>query len=114
MLRDWLRGSRGGMAVLGLSIGLGAGLGSVVFRGLILAFSLLFSGRHDPTALASVANPELPWLGRAYLFVVPVIGGLLYGPLIARFAPEAGGHGVPEVMAAVARRGAASTRPWAS
>jgi CIC family chloride channel protein len=35
------------------------------------------------------------------VLVVPVIGGLLYGPLVYRFAPEARGHGVPEVMLAV-------------
>ena len=37
--------------------------------------------------------------------LVPVIGGLAYGPLIFRFAREARGHGVPEVMIAVAERG---------
>jgi CIC family chloride channel protein len=37
--------------------------------------------------------------------VVPVIGGLIYGPLIYRFAREARGHGVPEVMYAVAEQG---------
>ncbi len=35
------------------------------------------------------------------VLVVPVLGGLLYGPLVYRFAPEARGHGVPEVMLAV-------------
>jgi chloride channel protein, CIC family len=33
------------------------------------------------------------------------VGGLIYGPLVARFAPEARGHGVPEVMLAVAELG---------
>ena len=35
------------------------------------------------------------------MLVIPVVGGLLYGPLVYRFAPEARGHGVPEVMLAV-------------
>lgn len=39
------------------------------------------------------------------IIVVPVISGLIYGPLIQRFAPSARGHGVPEVMLAVARKG---------
>ena len=47
----------------------------------------------------------LPWLGIWFLFIVPVVGGLLYGPLIQRFAREARGHGVPEVMLAVAENG---------
>ena len=37
-----------------------------------------------------------------FLLIIPAVGGLLYGPLIQRFAPEARGHGVPEVMLAVA------------
>ena len=37
--------------------------------------------------------------------VIPVIGGLIYGPLIYRYAREARGHGVPEVMIAVAEDG---------
>ena len=39
------------------------------------------------------------------MLVVPVLAGLLYGPLIQRFAREARGHGVPEVMLAVAENG---------
>ena len=34
-----------------------------------------------------------------------MLGGLLVGPLVTRAAPEARGHGVPEVMEAVNRRG---------
>jgi CIC family chloride channel protein len=37
--------------------------------------------------------------------LVPALGGLVYGPLVDRFAREARGHGVPEVMLAVAERG---------
>ena len=37
---------------------------------------------------------------------VPVLAGLLYGPLVHFFAREARGHGVPEVMYAVSRNGA--------
>ena len=37
--------------------------------------------------------------------MIPVLGGLLYGPLVDRFAKEARGHGVPEVMLAVAENG---------
>ena len=52
-----------------------------------------------------MGSAHLPWLGLGFFVVIPVIGGLLYGPLIARFAPEARGHGVPEVMIAVADNG---------
>ena len=62
-------------------------------------------GHRDPSALGRLSNPHVPWLGIAFVVVAPAVGGLLYGPLIARFAPEARGHGVPEVMLAVAERG---------
>jgi CIC family chloride channel protein len=39
------------------------------------------------------------------VLIVPVVGGLIYGPLVSRFAPEARGHGVPEVMLAVNKLG---------
>ncbi len=44
-------------------------------------------------------------LGKAYIVIVPATGGLLVGLLTYYFAREAKGHGVPEVMAAVALRG---------
>ena len=37
--------------------------------------------------------------------LLPAIGGLLVGPLVHRFAREAKGHGVPEVMTALITRG---------
>ncbi|HEY4268264.1 MAG TPA: chloride channel protein [Galbitalea sp.] len=37
--------------------------------------------------------------------LIPIVGGLIYGPLVYRFAREARGHGVPEVMIAVAENG---------
>jgi CIC family chloride channel protein len=39
------------------------------------------------------------------VLLAPVVAGLVYGPLVHFFAREARGHGVPEVMYAVARRG---------
>jgi len=44
-------------------------------------------------------------LGVFLVIVVPVSGGLVYGPIVDRFAKEARGHGVPEVMLAIAERG---------
>ncbi|HEX6472788.1 MAG TPA: chloride channel protein [Streptosporangiaceae bacterium] len=40
-----------------------------------------------------------------FVVLAPALGGLLYGPMVDRFAREARGHGVPEVMLAVAQRG---------
>ena len=112
-LYDWLRGSPTGLLALALAVGAGAGLGAIVFRYLILWFTQFFSGHPDYSATASAAhpffsgaaNPHLPWLGPLFVVLAPAAGGLLYGPLIERFAREARGHGVPEVMLAVAERG---------
>jgi chloride channel protein, CIC family len=104
-LHEWLRGSPAGLVALALAIGVGAGAGAVLFRYLILWFTLVFSGHPDYSAAAHAPHPLLPFLGPWFVLLAPVVGGLLYGPLVDRFAREARGHGVPEVMLAVAERG---------
>ncbi len=98
------RGS-GGMLVLSLVVGAGAGLGAVAFRYMILGFTYAFTGHRDYSAAGHASNPQAPGLGIWFVVLAPVIGGLIYGPLVSRFAPEARGHGVPEVMLAVNRLG---------
>jgi CIC family chloride channel protein len=101
----WLRGSRSGLFLLALVVGVGSGLGAVVFRYLINAFTWLATGHTTFGQQGRVAGGHLPWLGPAFFVLIPVIGGLLYGPLIYNWAREARGHGVPEVMIAVAENG---------
>ncbi|AMM22753.1 chloride channel protein (plasmid) [Frondihabitans sp. PAMC 28766] len=87
-------------------VGLGAGLAAVGFRWLIQAATQVFSGAADYSAtIGHPANPWVPWLGGAFVIIAPAIGGAIYGPLVQKFAPEARGHGVPEVMFAVAKNG---------
>lgn len=100
-----LRSRRLGLLGLSLVIGLGAGLGAVVFRYMIKYGTYAFTGFADYAGRGHVADPDFPWLGRWFVLVAPVVAGLLYGPLVYRFAKEARGHGVPEVMVAVARNG---------
>ena len=102
---DWLRGSAPGLVPLALLVGLGAGGGAVLFRYLIYWFTEAFTGRSDFSAAGHASSPHFPGLGSYFVLLVPVIGGLIYGPLVDRFAKEARGHGVPEVMLAVAERG---------
>ena len=102
---DWLRGSAAGLLALGLLVGAGAGAGAVAFRFLIVGFTQLFTGRADYSDAGHAASPHFPGLGMFFVILTPVVGGLVYGPLIERFAKEARGHGVPEVMLAVAERG---------
>ncbi len=106
---DWLRGSPGGLLPLALFVGAGAGAGAVAFRYLIEFFTRMFTGTADFSAAGTLSHratsPHFPGLGIFFVIVVPVIGGLMYGPLVDRFAKEARGHGVPEVMLAIADRG---------
>ncbi|HKX18946.1 MAG TPA: chloride channel protein [bacterium] len=102
---QWLRGSPNGLYVLAIAVGAGAGAGAVVFRYLILGFTRFFSGHDDYSAAGRVPNPLVPHLGIWFVVLAPVAGGLIYGILIDRFAREARGHGVPEVMLAVAEHG---------
>jgi CIC family chloride channel protein len=103
-LRSALGGPRG-LVALALLVGLGAGVGAIGFRWLIEGLTQLFAGTKDYSAVAGRDNPHVPWLGPYFVIVAPMLGGLLYGPLVSRFAPEARGHGVPEVMLAVSETG---------
>jgi CIC family chloride channel protein len=101
----WLRAGRSGMFLLALLVGVGAGLGAVVFRYLINFVTWLATGHSQFGQAGYVGSSHLPWLGLGFFVVIPAIGGLLYGPLIYNWAREARGHGVPEVMVAVADNG---------
>ncbi|MEJ2869638.1 chloride channel protein [Actinomycetospora sp. OC33-EN08] len=91
-----------GLAAAAVVVGLGAGLGAVVFRELVFGVTRLVTGTTDYAATPGAPLPWWPELGRWFLLAAPVLGGLLYGPLVYRYAREARGHGVPEVMLAVA------------
>lgn len=88
------------LLLIAVVIGVSVGVGSILFRALLdFSTRFFFGGEHGG---ALFGNPEIPrWL----LPLVPVAGGLLVGPIIWFWAREAKGHGVPEVMAAVALRG---------
>jgi CIC family chloride channel protein len=101
----WLRGSRGGLAAIALLAGAGSGLGAVGFRYLIYFVTWLATGHSQFGQQGRVPSSHLAFLGLGFFVLIPVIGGLVYGPLIYRYAREARGHGVPEVMIAVAEEG---------
>ncbi|WP_067972608.1 chloride channel protein [Mycolicibacter icosiumassiliensis] len=105
VVAGWLRANHLGLFCVAIVVGIGAGLGAVAFRYLIFGFTWLATGHNEFGQQGWVPSDHLPWLGVGFYAVIPVIGGLLYGPLISRFAKEARGHGVPEVMIAVAENG---------
>ncbi len=102
---DWLAASKLGVIAMALAVGAAAGLGAAAFRELIYFFTWLFTGHQTFGEQGHGASVHLPFLGVWFVLVVPVAAGLVYGPLIHRFAREARGHGVPEVMLAVAENG---------
>jgi len=59
----------------------------------------LFLGKLSVVYDANVHTPSSPW--GPFVVLVPVVGALGVTFLIQRFAPEAKGHGVPEVMDAI-------------
>lgn len=84
------------LMVTAILIGAGTGIGAVLFIRLIeLVQEFFFTG----------GETLFSGLGRWLLILIPATGGLIGGPIIAFFASEAKGHGVPEVMQAIALRG---------
>lgn len=85
---------------LALLIGVMTGLGAVAFRALIgFVHNASYNGKLSFIYDANLA--EAPSRFGDWVFFSPVIGGLLVVYIVKRFAPEAKGHGVPEVMDAV-------------
>jgi CIC family chloride channel protein len=101
----WLAASKLGLVVMALVVGVGSGLGAAAFRELIYFFTWVFTGHETFGQQGHASSLHLVFLGIFFVLVVPPIAGALYGPLIQRFAREARGHGVPEVMVAVAENG---------
>ncbi len=88
------------LSLLALATGLITGLGAVVFRALIgLIHNLFFLGVFSISYDANIFTPPGPW--GAWIILAPVIGGVVVTALVTNFAPEAKGHGVPEVMDAI-------------
>ena len=86
------------MAILATLVGLAGGFGAIGFRYLIEFIQSVAYGSGG--SLLELA-PQTPWYLRIW---IPALGGLVVGPLVYFLAREAKGHGVPEVMEAVALR----------
>ena len=88
------------ICVLAFGVGVVSGLGAWAFRMLIgFVHNLLFLGQFRFFYDANLHTPGSPW--GAWVILVPVVGALVVTWLIKSFAPEAKGHGVPEVMDAI-------------
>ncbi len=88
------------LSLIAVCVGLITGFGAVAFRALIgLIHNIGFLGSLSVPYDASIFTPPSPW--GPFVILVPVVGGIIVTFLINNFAPEARGHGVPEVMDAI-------------
>lgn len=88
------------LSLLAIPVGVVAGIGAVFFRALIAFFhNLLFLRIVSFSYNANTHTPPSP-LG-PWVILVPVIGAAGVAYLVQHFAPEAKGHGVPEVIEAI-------------
>ena len=99
LANSWYR-LRSSETVIGITlailVGAVAGLGAVAFRWMIRGFQWVFF-KGGATVFG--------FMGDYHVIILPALGGLFVGPFIYLLAREAKGHGVPEVMAAVAAKG---------
>lgn len=97
-LRKWL--------ILGVAIGVIAGLGAVTFY-LALKYTTDFLLGHlaaydVPTAYGDGGNPGSSGFSRAWAIpVVTTLGALVSAAIVTKFAPEAQGHGTDDAIEAV-------------
>ncbi len=89
------------LIILSVFVGLSTALGAIGFVHLIKYFNGLFFGLTDQLLTETIGERGLKF----WFPLIPMLGGLLVGPIVYKYAAEARGHGVPEVMNAVARLG---------
>lgn len=88
------------LSLLALGLGIVTGLGAVIFRDLIgVLHNLFFNGTLAVAYDANVFTAPSRW--GPLVILAPVVGAIIVTFLVSNFAPEAKGHGVPEVMDAI-------------
>ena len=99
---------------LSVTVGIVAGLGSMLFYTLLHLASSIFleyiCGLSLPTPVGEVSLIELPFdppesLRRWLLILIPTLGGLLSGLIVYTFAPEAEGDGTDTVIGVIHNQG---------
>ena len=93
----WLTSSRLAVPLtVACLVGIATGFATVGFIRCIEWSEQFFFGRGEEW---------LGFMGRYWIILIPAIGGVVVGLIVTFVAPEAKGHGVPEVMKAIAVHG---------
>lgn len=88
------------LSLLAIGVGIAAGYGAAIFRDLIALFhNIAFFGQFSLVYDANLHTAASPW--GAWIIIVPMLGAVAVTFLVQNFAPEAKGHGVPEVIDAI-------------
>ena len=88
------------LCLMALGVGVMTGIGAVLLRSLIgLIPNLMINGVFRIPYDANILEGASRWGN--WVILSPILGGLVVVYLVDRFAPEAKGHGVPEVMDAI-------------
>jgi len=91
---------------LGAFVGLASGVVAIGFRETISFLTFVFFGAKEHTFLQLIGDVPI-----YIILLVPIAGGAFVAWFSNRFAPEAKGHGVPEIMSAIAtNRGVIAVR----
>ncbi len=85
-----------GSVLSAMTVGLVGGAGVILLYYLIMCFEeVFFSG----------GKRVLPFMGGYYVILLPAVGTLIVNYIVRKWAIEAQGHGVPEVMYAIKKEG---------
>src|SRR6202041_2509244 len=88
------------LTLLALLLGLVTGLGAVLFRELInVLHNVFFAGTLSIHYDANVFTAPSRW--GPFVILSPIVGAIVVTFVVANFAPEAKGLGVPGVMAGI-------------
>lgn len=88
------------LSFIAIGIGVVTGLGAIALRYLIsIIHNFFFLGEFSTFYDANIPTPPAPF--GPLVILAPVVGGAIVLWMVRRFAPEAKGHGVPEVMDAI-------------
>ena len=80
---------------MSLVVGLGTAFSALIFIKLIEYFREVFFNYSEQVMTSLMGSFDY------WIFIIPMAGGLLVGPIVYKFAVEARGHGVPEVLEAI-------------